>query len=223
MKKKNRSEKRITDQTVFGFGFSSLLNDNDLNTLEDSPLDLFGSRYWEIGYTQKARLAANSSAVSLKYGLSLMIHNMNLQENQIFVKNGDQTDFVDFQYELDKAKLRTTYLAIPAHLEFDFSGSRKTDDGDIIVRSQRSVRIGIGGFVGLPIRSKQILEYKADGLKIEESQKGKFNVNQFAYGLSAYLGYKDFSLYSKLDLNSFFKDNNPAQNLVTFGVRWDWN
>ena len=222
-KKKNKSEKRITDQTVFSFGFSSFLNENDFSTIEESPLNLYKSRYWEIGYTQKARLSANSSAVSLKYGLSLMIHNMKLDENQIFVKNGNVTNFVDFDFELEKSKLRTTYLAVPVHLEFDFSKSRRTDEGQAIVRSQRSVRLGIGGFVGLPIRTKQVLEYKANGHNVEESQKGNFNVNQFAYGLSAYLGYKDFSFYSKLDLNSMFKNNTPEQNLVTFGVRWDWN
>ena len=42
---------------------------------------------------------------------------------------------------------------------------------------------------------------------LQLKQKGDFNVNNFIYGLSAYIGYKETSLYVKYDLNPIFENN----------------
>ena len=73
------------------------------------------------------------------------------------------------------------------------------------------------------IKSKQILKYEADDIKVKEKQKGDFNVSDFTYGLSAYLGYGQTSLYVKYDLNPMFKNNNIDQNNVSLGIRFDFN
>jgi hypothetical protein len=44
-------------------------------------------------------------------------------------------------------------------------------------------------------------------LKREKESKADFNVNNFVYGLSTYIGYKSTSLYLKYDLKPTFKDN----------------
>jgi hypothetical protein len=53
--------------------------------------------------------------------------------------------------------------------------------------------------------------------------KGDFNSSNFIYGLSAYIGYKETSLYVKYDLNPLFRDNAVKQNNVSLGVRFDFN
>ena len=111
---------------------------------------------------------------------------------------------------------------MPMHLEFDFSKTSTVDDKKIF-KSHRGARFGIGGFVGVNSNSKQFIAYKQDGYKISEKQQGDFNVNDFTYGLSAYVGYKQTSLYLKYDLSPVFENNIVDQNNISLGLRFDWN
>ncbi len=53
--------------------------------------------------------------------------------------------------------------------------------------------------------------------------KGDFNTNNFIYGLSAYVGFSEISLYVKYDLNPLFTNNPIKQNNISLGVRFDFN
>ena len=92
-----------------------------------------------------------------------------------------------------------------------------------IIRTQKTFRMGIGGYAGRNSRSIQLLEYKADGLETEQITKGDYNTSDFIYGLSAYFGYKDVSLYTKYDLNPLFTDNDIDQNNISLGLRFDFH
>ncbi len=48
-------------------------------------------------------------------------------------------------------------------------------------------------------------------------------MNDFIYGVSTYIGYKETSLYLKYDLNPMFKNNAIKQNNISLGVRFDFN
>ena len=126
--------------------------------------------------------------------------------------------------KFDESRFRNVYLTLPLHLEFDFTPKKVSKDGTKTnFRTHESVRLGIGGYAGVRIKSKQILKYEIDDVKIKERQKGDFNVSDFNYGLSAYLGYGQTSLYVKYDLNPMFKNNNIDQNNVSLGIRFDFN
>jgi hypothetical protein len=77
--------------------------------------------------------------------------------------------------------------------------------------------------VGYNTNSKQFLSYEIDGYRINERQKGNWNVNDWIYGVSAYVGYKQTSLYLKYDINPIFKNNTVDQNNISLGIRFDWN
>ena len=59
--------------------------------------------------------------------------------------------------------------------------------------------------------------------KIRIKTKGDYNANDFIYGVSTYLGYKETSLYLKYDLNPLFENNEVDQNNISLGVRFDFN
>jgi hypothetical protein len=107
-------------------------------------------------------------------------------------------------------------------IEFDFTKTKEKDSKKIF-RTHKSVRIGIGGYAGLRVKSKQKLCYEIDGNEFSTKEKGDFNVNDFIYGVSTYIGYKETSLYLKYDLNPMFADNAVKQNNVSLGVRFDFN
>ena len=213
--------KRTTSQIVFATGLNNLITEGQ--SLEDSDYRMWGSHFYEWGLTLNSRILKNHNLLHAKYGLSFMYNNLRPTDNRYFVKNGNQTVLSTATIDLDESRFRNVYLALPVHLELDFSPKRVDDKGNEYFRTHKSFRLGLGGFGGLRVKSKQILKYDQDNLKVKDKQKGDFNVSNFTYGLSGYIGYRATSLYVKYDLNPMFKHNAVDQNNISFGVRFDIN
>lgn len=151
-----------------------------------------------------------------------MYNNLRPTDNRLFVDNGSQTDLVANPLDMKESRFRNVNLVLPVHLEFDFTKS-EVRDGKAVFRTHKGLRYGIGGFVGVNVKSKQIVKYDINDYKSSEVTKGSFNTNDFIYGLSTYIGYKETSLYLKYDLNPLFKDNVIDQNNISLGIRFDLN
>ena len=136
--------------------------------------------------------------------------------------NGEQTDLVVSPINLEDSRFRNVYLVVPLHLEFDFTRSRG-EDGNKIFRSHHGLRFGIGGYGGINLKSKQILTFEANGNDHRNRERGDFNVNDFIYGVSSYIGFGETSLYVKYDPNPLFADNAIDQHNVSAGIRFDLN
>lgn len=220
--KEERKRKRTTSQFVFAFGLNNLITKG--RSLEDSDYRVWGSHFYEWGVTYNSRLLQNHNLLHVKYGLSLMYNNLRPTDNRYFVKNGDQTNLVTSTRHLDDSRFRNVFLTLPLHLEFDFSPKKTSKDGTkTYFKTHESVRIGIGGYSGIRVKSKQLLHYEENGGAIKNKQKGDFNVSDFTYGLSTYIGFYSTSLYVKYDLNPMFKHNTIDQNNVSLGIRFDFN
>lgn len=213
------SERRTTSQFVFAAGVNNLVTDG---AVANSDFRYWGSHFYEWGTTWNTRLAKNSNLLHLKYGFSFQYNNLRATDNRLFVDNGTTTDLETSPINMRDSRFRNLNLVVPVHLEFDFSKKRE-HDGKQIFRSHKSVRFGIGGYAGVNVKSKQIIKYDVDGYKTKEVTKGSFNVNDFVYGVSTYIGYKETSLYLKYDLNPLFKDNAIGQNNISLGIRFDLN
>lgn len=215
-----RSEKRTTSQFVFAIGINNLATDGKG---AGSDFRYLGSHFYEWGNTYNTRLLKNNNLLHLKYGYSVMYNNLRPTDNRVFVKNGDKTNLEVSATHLDDSRFRNVYLVAPLHLEFDFS-KNKTREGKAFFQSHESVRLGIGGYAGFRLKSKQFQKFEdTDGNNITVKEKGDFNVNNFIYGVSAYIGYKETSLYVKYDLNPIFENNVVKQNNISLGVRFDFN
>ncbi|MBK0370364.1 hypothetical protein [Flavobacterium agrisoli] len=217
--KKYRQPKRTTSQFVFAMGLNNVMEDGNY---ADDQYNFIGSHFYEWGVTLNSRLIENHNLLHAKYGLSLMYNNLRPRDNQFFVVNGNQTDLVTNPIHLKESRFRNVYLVVPLHLEFDFS-KPKIHDGETYFRTHKSFRMGVGGYAGINVKSKQILKYEDNDLKSTEKTKGDYNVNNFIYGVSAYMGYRTTSLYVKYDLNELFENNSIAANTISFGVRFDFN
>lgn len=214
-----RKYSRTASQFVFAAGLNNLVTDG---RVQDSDYRFLGSHFYEAGISYNSRILKNNNLLHAKYGLSVIYNNLRPTDNRKFVINGNQTDLGVSPVDLKDSRFRNVYLVLPIHLEFDFSG-KKMKDGKPLYKTHQSVRFGLGGYAGINVKSKQIIKYKDDDLKATEKTKGDFNVNNFIYGLSTYIGYKATSLYLKYDLNSLFKDNSVKQNNVSLGFRFDFN
>ena len=217
----NKSENRTTSQLVFATGFNNLVTDG---AIANSEFGYARSTFYEWGLTWNTRLSKNSNLLHFKYGVGFMYNMLHATENRVFAEIGDKTILVDagVDTKANKTYFKNVYFVVPMHLEFDFSKTSTVDDKKVF-KSHKGARFGIGGFVGVNTNSKQFMRYNQDGHKISVRDKGDFNVNDFTYGLSTYIGYKQTSLYLKYDLNPMFKNNAVDQNNISLGIRFDWN
>jgi hypothetical protein len=216
----NKTEKRTTSQFVLAFGANNVVTNE---AVANSDFYYWQSHFFEWGFTNNTRIFKNNNLLHLKYGFSVMYNNLKPTDNRYFVpaSNG-QTNLEVFPYDLADSRFKNVYLVAPLHLEFDFSRN-KSANGSSHFNTHKGVRFGIGGYGGFRIKSKQKLFYSVDDDKVRIKTKGDFNANDFIYGVSTYLGYKETSLYLKYDLNPLFANNTIDQNNISLGIRFDFN
>lgn len=221
LKRKPKVEKRTTSQFVFAFGANNLVTDG---AVANSDFAYLRSNFFEWGLTHNTRIMKDNNLLHFKYGLTFVYNSLNATDNRAFQVNGDKTALVQYPFGLSarKSYLKNVYLTIPLHLEFDFSKDKIVDDKPVF-QTHKGFRLGVGGFVGYNTNSKQYLRYEVDGYKIKEVKKGDWNVNDWNYGLSAYVGWEQTSLYLKYDLNPLFRGNDVEQNNISLGLRFDLN
>lgn len=204
---KRYQNRRTHSHLVFAIGANNLVTDG---AVAHSDFKYAGSRFYEWGLAYNTRLGKNNSILHLQYGLSLMYNDLKATDNRMFVDNGKETTLETNPVHMKDARFRNVNLVVPVHMEFDFGKTR-----------HEGFRVGLGGYAGVNIKSKQIIKYDIEDYKSREVTKGDFNVNDFVYGLSTYVGYGNTSLYLKYDLNPLFKDNAVDQNNVSLGLRFD--
>lgn len=209
---------RTTSDFVLAFGLNNALIEGE--NLDDSPYKFGGSRFFEIGWAWKTRIFKNSNFLRLKYGYSFQINGLKPKDNNYFVQDGNQTMLEEFPEDLKKSKLSITNLVFPLHFEF---GPSKRIDKDTYFRysTDNQFKIGIGGYAGFNIGSRQKLKYELDGERTKDKQKKSFNTTNLVYGLSTYIAFDEVALYIKYDLSPIFKDQAINQNNISLGVRFD--
>ncbi len=217
---KRKYDRRTSSQMVFSFGLNNVLIEGQ--SLDDSPYKIGGSRYAELGLAWSTRVFKESNWLRFRYGFSFQFNGLKPTDNRYFVDTGEQTELQDFGLDLDKSKFRMDNLVVPIH--FEIGPSRKIEKEDYFrYNTNKSFKIGLGGYAGLNLSTRQKLKFEDEGEDVKQKLKAGYNTNNFIYGLSGYIGYGDISLYAKYDLNTIFKNNATEQRNVSLGVRWDWD
>ncbi|MGJ8667305.1 MAG: hypothetical protein ACSHW7_13125 [Patiriisocius sp.] len=217
---KRKEDIRTYSGLTFAFGLNNAIADG--RSLDDSPYKIGGSRFAEIGLSWSTRVFKESNWLRVRYGLSFQFNGLKAEDNRYFVENGDQTELQEYPLNLDKQKFRMDNLVIPIH--FELGPSKKIQKKDYFrYNTDNSFRLGLGGYAGINLTTLQKLKFDDNGQDVKQKQKDNFNTNNFIYGLSAYAGWGDTSLYVKYDLNTIFKDNPIEERNVSLGIRFDWD
>ncbi len=217
-KRKPKYDKRTYKDLVVAFGVNNALGEGQ--SLSDSDFKIAGSRFFEIGWAWKTRVFKNSNWLRIKYGISYQSNGLKPTDNRYFVENGENTTLEEFRVNLDKSKFRMDNLILPIHFELGPSRVVKTEE-KIRYSIHRKFRIGLGGFLGANISTRQKLKYRENGDRIKDKIKRDYNTRDFIYGVSAYAGFGDMSLYFKYDVSPIFEDPNLDLNNVSLGLRFD--
>lgn len=212
-------DRRTTSNLVIAFGLNNTIVEGQ--SLDDSDYKIAGSRFFEIGWAWKTRVFKNTNFLRVKYGISYTSNGLKPTDNRYFVENGNQTTLEEFRVELDKSKFRMDNLVAPVY--FEFGPSKVTETEKSIRYSTRNrFRIGLGGYVGANISTRQKLKYKENGDRVKDKIKRNYNTSDLVYGLSGYIGFGDMSIYAKYDLSPIFKNAEIEQNNVSLGLRFDF-
>ncbi len=216
--KPRKYDRRTTSDMVFAIGFNNALIDGE--KLDDSPYELAGSGFVELGWAWKTRLLNNSNALRLKYGFSVTWNKLDIKDNNYFVNDNGDISLEPFPNNLKKAKFRTTNLIFPVHLEF---GPSKKIERETYFRysTRNQFKVGLGAYGGFNLGTLQKLKYELDGRDVKDKFKGGLNTTDLVYGLSGYIAFDDVALYVKYDLSPIFKDQSIDQNNISLGLRFD--
>ncbi len=218
-KKKNKKPKRTVNRFVFAYGLNTMIDNGSSEAESTLDYKLWQSNSVELGLAYKTRLIKESSLLNLKYGLSFLWNSYSPKDNLYHVETAGITHLENHTADLSKSKLRSSYVVVPVFLEFDFSKPKTVND-KLKLQRNKSVRIGLGGYAGLRMFTKQFLEYENEVGEIKETIKSDYDMERYKYGVSGYLGYKDMSFFANYDLNTLF--SNASEQNVTMGVRFDW-
>lgn len=206
------SQKKTKGYIVFAIGKNTISNSQ--KEIYDN-LDMGKSRSYEIGYARNTRLSEKSNLLHLNYGLSLVYNNIRIKNGYTF-KQGVTEVLAAHSSEVNGARLRNSYLQTPVYLELDFTSDKKLANPNKI--SKKGFKIGVGGFMGFKLNTKQFVDYK-DGKEVTYKD---FKTNNFTYGFGTYVGYSFASFYVKYDLREMFEHNaNNNPHNVSFGLRFD--
>ena len=211
-------DRRTYSDFVMAIGLNNAIIEGQ--SLDDSPYKIGGSRFFEIGWSWRTRVFRNTNFMRFHYGFSFQFNGLKPEGNQIFVENNGQTELQEFEFDLDKSKFRMDNLVFPVHLEFGPSRFRQFDDR-VRYSLHRQFRLGIGGYGGFNLGTRQKLKYSREGNSIKDKMKRDYNTSGLIYGLSAYIGIEGVLLYAKYDLNPIFKDAEIEQHNVSLGLRFD--
>ncbi|TAI46890.1 hypothetical protein [Flagellimonas allohymeniacidonis] len=217
-KRELKYDRRTYSDFVLAIGLNNAIIEGQ--SLDNSPYKIGGSRFFEMGWQWRTRVFRNSNFMRFHYGFSFQFNGLKPDDNQVFVQNGDQTTLEEFEFELDKSKLRMDNLVFPVHFEFGPSRFRESENS-IRYSIQNQFRIAVGGYGGFNLGTRQKLKYNQDGERVKDKLKRDYNTSDLIYGLSAYMGFDGVLLYLKYDLNPIFKDADIEQNNISLGLRFD--
>ena len=216
--KPKKYDLRTSSDFVLAFGLNNAIIEGE--KLDNSPYKFGGSRFFEIGWAWKTRVFKESNFMRLKYGYSFQFNGLKPTDNQYFVQDGNQTSLEEFPVNLKKSKLTVSNLVFPVH--FEFGPSKKTQkDTYFRYSTANQFKIGIGGYGGFNIGTRQKLKYELDGDRKKDKEKQSFNTSNLVYGLSGYVAFDEVALYVKYDVSPIFKDQAIKQNNISIGLRFD--
>jgi len=218
--KTKTARKRIntTSGLTLGLGYNFINGDN----LGIDDFSYGNNNYFSIGVLWTTALNESHTA-RFKYGIEYQTQGTELNGNRAFtISNPDNTQIERLNFDADKAKFRQDQLVFPVFLEFGGSNRKEYEDGRVRYDDYKKFKIGLGGYAGLNMSSRLKYKYELSGEDIKQTTINAFDNNVLLYGVDAYIGYSDLTIFGRMGLNDIFKSDSVDGQYATFGVRWHW-
>ncbi|WP_051360062.1 outer membrane beta-barrel protein [Adhaeribacter aquaticus] len=216
-KQQKNKLKRTKFESTLDLGFNTFIKDQGANgdVNPDNPglydLKPMGSRYFSFTQYLQTRVGGEKSPFYFRPGVEIAFNNFMFDRNHYIVDNNGVTEIVkETNRSFEKSKLATSFLNIPV------MGLLKFHDRN----GKEGFKLGFGGFAGYRLGTHSKLKYDREGKTYKDKERNSYNVDDFQYGLSFSIGYRDLELFAKYNLSDLFKENRgPNFNVLSFGFR----
>ncbi|MCU0432840.1 MAG: PorT family protein [Bacteroidia bacterium] len=181
-----------------------------------------GNEFLELDYARSHSFALNlwqhnfhiyKNHVNLVTGFGIEWNSYAFRNNVSLIPDTNRVAAILETRDYSKNKLKMFYINVPVMLEFNTNTNNQ----------HRSFHVAAGGLFSYNVfenRLKQ--EYELDGQTQERKIKDDFNINPFRYGLTARIGYGEYTLFANYMLSEVFRGNaGPSLNQYTIGVHID--
>ena len=196
-------------------GFHTLSNDEHFGS---DKFRVWGSKSFEIGMSRSTRIFEDTELFRINYGFSLMMNKLKMKGGDFFVDNNGITAIEPYPYAVRKSKFRTTYLTFPISLELNLGKQQYNHKNE---KLSRGFRLGVGAYAGVLLGTKQKVKYyNENGEKSKEVSHNQLNTNDWIYGISAHIGYRNRAIYLKYNLVPMFRNNPVKEYPLSIGFRW---
>lgn len=217
-----RKPKNQYQSLSIGLGGGNLMNGFDFGSL-DSRFDTPRGGEFTIGYHHYRRLGTLDKSLFLRYGVDFVWNKLAVSDNKYFVKNENGNPILEtYPLNTKKVKLKSTFIQIPISLEWHL-GKLHTYDEKEYRKPNHGFRIGIGGYAGFRLRSKQkIIYFNENDRRRRDNNVDNYKVNDIQLGAQFIAGWGLFTFYLKKDFTDYFKTwDSDTNQFTTFGLRVD--
>ncbi|MCB9201548.1 MAG: hypothetical protein H6604_00660 [Flavobacteriales bacterium] len=200
-------------------GFSNFVDEFNLGSISDSPLRFSSSLEHTFEFKHTRRMNDFTSPFIYSFGLGVMFRDLHLGDNLEFTKNANnELSVATSPFNLDKSKMRLTYLTIPLELEYDF-GKKNTKENLLDYKEVGKLRLAFGLYGGLKIGEMRKLKYDDSGNSITSKNRGDYGFNDFIFGGKLALKYNNWEVFVKKDFTDFHNSENFGNQGITFGIK----
>lgn len=203
----------------FEIGLNNYVN-NDFSTslsASNSYMDLNTGKSWNVNFNfieYDLNLVGENFGIGTGMGIELNDYRF---DNQLPIKkvNGrimmDST-YANAGYNLQKAKLSTTYITVPVIFEYQTR-----------VSNNHKLFFSFGIIGGMKLGSHTKVVYKDDGDRNKDKNKSDFFLSPFRYGYTARAGYGFLKVFANYyDISLFEKNKGPQLHPFTIGFMFSF-
>jgi hypothetical protein len=215
---KKKSSKQVTTSSgpTLALGYNFINGDN----LDINDFSYGNNNYFSIGYSWK-RMLNKSQTIRFKYGFEYQTQGTELNGNRAFsISDPNNTQIERLSFNAKKAKFRQDQLVFPLHFEIGGTDRKEYEDGRVRYSEYDQFKIGIGGYAGLNLRSQVKYKFELENEDIKQTTVSAFDNNVLVYGLDAYVGFDNWTLFGRMALNDIFQSGSVDGQYVAFGVRF---
>lgn len=209
LRKKHRATNNITGYIGYGFmGFTDKKDDN----LDDR---LGFANNFELGLSYTKQLNA-ASPWSLKSGMVFSWRTIRLDDDYKFVRQPvGTTGIIQNETQLDKSKLRGSYLIVPLGMQYTF-GKKVTVD-DFTYYKEKDLAITANVYGGVKLANNNIVK----GDNVSYRDKKDYNLNPFVYGAQLTFKINSVNIYARKEFSNYFDDKTfDNRKMFQFGINF---
>ena len=189
-----------------------VLPDDDYTKLNDH---LGYSSGIDFGFLYHRQLTKTSPFVFMT-GAYLSWRTVRFDDNYFVTRSPEgNLDLTQYAHNLDKSKLRSTYIMIPLGVKYSITGL-KTKNEETYRNPDKGIGIVANVYGGFRISTNHIVE----GVDVDyRDKKTNYELNNFAYGGQLTLSIFNWNFFVRQDFSPFFnKGNFDNRQMLQFGL-----